>query len=117
MQPTDTTAAERILADRARYVAPGATTPRLVVGGAEGARITDVDGREYVDFAGGIGCQNTGHRHPAVVDAIHAKGMTAIRQRTSVENPVKWQAFLDSGADGLMTIDPPTVVAYCRALP
>ena len=70
MQPTDTTAAERILADRARYVAPGATTPRLVVGEAEGARITDVDGRTFVDFAGGIGCQNTGHRHPAVVDAI-----------------------------------------------
>ena len=59
MQPTDTTAAERILADRARYVAPGATTPRLVVGEAEGARITDVDGRTFVDFAGGIGCQNT----------------------------------------------------------
>ena len=70
MQPTDTTAAERILADRARYVAPGATTPRLVVGEADGARITDVDGRVFVDFAGGIGCQNTGHRHPAVVDAI-----------------------------------------------
>ena len=51
-------------------MAPGATTPRLVVGEAEGARITDVDGRVFVDFAGGIGCQNTGHRHPAVVDAI-----------------------------------------------
>jgi 4-aminobutyrate aminotransferase len=37
---------------------------------AEGARITDVDGRTFVDFAGGIGCQNTGHRHPAVVEAI-----------------------------------------------
>jgi 4-aminobutyrate aminotransferase len=70
MQPTDTTAAERILAERARYVAPGATTPRLVVAQAEGARITDVDGRTFVDFAGGIGCQNTGHRHPAVVEAI-----------------------------------------------
>jgi 4-aminobutyrate aminotransferase / (S)-3-amino-2-methylpropionate transaminase / 5-aminovalerate transaminase len=70
MHPADTTAAERILADRARYVAPGATTPRLVVGEAEGTRITDVDGRTFVDFAGGIGCQNTGHRHPAVVDAI-----------------------------------------------
>jgi 4-aminobutyrate aminotransferase len=70
MQPTDTTAAERILADRARFVARGATTPRLVVGEAEGARITDVDGRSFIDFAGGIGCQNTGHRHPGVVQAI-----------------------------------------------
>jgi 4-aminobutyrate aminotransferase len=70
MQPTDTTAAERILADRARYVSPGPATPRLVVAHADGARITDVDGRSFVDFAGGIGCQNTGHRNQAVVDAI-----------------------------------------------
>ena len=64
------TQAERIADERARYVAPGATTPRLVVGSAEGARITDVDGRSFIDFAGGIGCQNTGHRHPAVVEAV-----------------------------------------------
>ncbi len=64
------TQAERIAEGRARYVAPGATTPRLVVGHAEGARITDVDGRTFIDFAGGIGCQNLGHRHPAVVEAI-----------------------------------------------
>jgi 4-aminobutyrate aminotransferase/(S)-3-amino-2-methylpropionate transaminase len=70
MHPTDTTAAERVLAERARYVAPGATTPRLVVAAAEGARITDVDGRSFIDFAGGIGCQNTGHRHEAVVEAV-----------------------------------------------
>ena len=70
MQPTDTTAAERILADRARYVAPGMATPRLVVAHAEGARVTDPDGRTYIDFAGGIGCQNTGHRHAAIVEAI-----------------------------------------------
>ena len=70
MQPTDTSAAERILADRARYVAPGMSTPRLVVAHAEGARVTDPDGRSYIDFAGGIGCQNTGHRHAAIVEAI-----------------------------------------------
>jgi 4-aminobutyrate aminotransferase/(S)-3-amino-2-methylpropionate transaminase len=70
MQPTDTTAAERILADRARYVAQGMSTPRLVVAYAEGARVTDPDGRTFVDFAGGIGCQNTGHRHATIVEAI-----------------------------------------------
>lgn len=64
------TRAEQLNAERARYVAPGATTPRLVVAHAEGSRITDVDGRSYIDFAGGIGCQNIGHRHPAVVEAI-----------------------------------------------
>src|SRR4029079_6499941 len=28
-------------------------------------------GRSYIDFAGGIGCQNTGHNFPAAVAAIH----------------------------------------------
>jgi 4-aminobutyrate aminotransferase/(S)-3-amino-2-methylpropionate transaminase len=64
------TASDRVSEARARYVAPGIATPQLVVAAAEGARITDVDGNSFLDFAGGIGCQNTGHRHPAVVDAI-----------------------------------------------
>jgi len=67
---TEGTQAERIAAARARYVAPGATTPRLVVAEADGARIIDVDGRSFIDFAGGIGCQNTGHRNAAVVEAV-----------------------------------------------
>jgi len=37
---------------------------------AEGAVVEDVDGNRFIDFAGGIGCLNTGHRAPAVVDAI-----------------------------------------------
>jgi 4-aminobutyrate aminotransferase len=60
-----------VLAARARYVPRGVSTPALVVARAEGARIWDVEGREYLDFAGGIGCVNLGHRHPAVVEAIH----------------------------------------------
>ena len=64
------THSERIAAERARYVSPGPSTPRLVVAKAEGSRISDVDGRSFIDFAGGIGCLNIGHRHPAVVEAI-----------------------------------------------
>jgi 4-aminobutyrate aminotransferase / (S)-3-amino-2-methylpropionate transaminase / 5-aminovalerate transaminase len=37
---------------------------------AEGAVIEDVDGNRLIDFAGGIGCLNTGHRAPSVVAAI-----------------------------------------------
>jgi 4-aminobutyrate aminotransferase / (S)-3-amino-2-methylpropionate transaminase / 5-aminovalerate transaminase len=63
------TASERIAAERERYVARGVATTPLVVARAAGARIWDVDGREYVDFAGGLGCQNTGHGFAAA--AIH----------------------------------------------
>ncbi len=37
---------------------------------AEGAVIEDVDGNRLIDFAGGIGCLNTGHRAPAIVEAV-----------------------------------------------
>src|SRR6516165_9295110 len=37
---------------------------------AEGAVLDDVDGNRYIDFAGGIGCLNVGHRSPAIVKAI-----------------------------------------------
>ena len=37
---------------------------------AEGAIITDADGRELIDFAGGIGVVNAGHCPPPVVKAI-----------------------------------------------
>jgi 4-aminobutyrate aminotransferase/(S)-3-amino-2-methylpropionate transaminase len=36
---------------------------------AEGARLTDVDGNVFLDFAGGIGVMNVGHGQPAVVEA------------------------------------------------
>jgi 4-aminobutyrate aminotransferase/(S)-3-amino-2-methylpropionate transaminase len=37
---------------------------------AEGAVIEDVDGNRMIDFAGGIGCLNTGHRPASVIEAI-----------------------------------------------
>ncbi len=37
---------------------------------AEGAVLEDVDGNRFLDFAGGIGCLNAGHRAPSVVAAI-----------------------------------------------
>ncbi|HET8556721.1 MAG TPA: aspartate aminotransferase family protein [Gaiellaceae bacterium] len=66
-------AAERVLSARERYVARGVATPALVVERANGARVWDVEGREFLDFAGGIACQNLGHGPSAVVAAIHAQ--------------------------------------------
>jgi 4-aminobutyrate aminotransferase len=63
------TRSDEVVSARERYVARGVATTPLVVARAEGARVWDVDGREYVDFAGGLGCQNTGHGFAAT--AIH----------------------------------------------
>ena len=60
-----------LLARRAQAVPRGvpAVTPIAVVH-AEGAVITDADGNRFIDFGGGIGVVNTGHRHPSVVEAV-----------------------------------------------
>jgi predicted acetylornithine/succinylornithine family transaminase len=46
-----------------------ARKPVLFVSG-EGMRLTDDDGREYLDFVSGIGAVNLGHSHPAVIEAV-----------------------------------------------
>ena len=71
---------ERIVAARARYVPRGIATTLLVVARAEGASIVDADGAEYLDFAGGIACQNLGHGSPTVVAAIHEQADRYLHQ-------------------------------------
>jgi 4-aminobutyrate aminotransferase / (S)-3-amino-2-methylpropionate transaminase / 5-aminovalerate transaminase len=74
------TASEEILAARDRYVARGIASAQIVVARAEGARVWDVDGNSYVDFAGGIACQNTGHGFPPAVAAIHEQADRYLHQ-------------------------------------
>jgi len=63
---------ESIAAVRSRFLPPGhASLNSAYVESACGALIRDVDGREYIDFAGGIGVMNVGHSHPKVVAAIN----------------------------------------------
>lgn len=47
----------------------GSTTTNFIAS-ASGALLQDVEGREYIDFAGGIAVMNVGHCHPKVVAAI-----------------------------------------------
>src|SRR5438046_3510746 len=71
MRVEERASGERVLAERERYVPRGIATSDLVVSRAWGARVWDADGREYIDFAGGIACQNLGHGNAAIVRAIH----------------------------------------------
>jgi len=63
-----------LLARRERAVARGTfhIAPLFAARG-EGALLWDTDGKEYVDFCGGIGVLNVGHCHPRVVAAIRAQ--------------------------------------------
>ena len=56
---------------RTRYVPRGITSAHPITAArAKGSELWDVDGRRYVDFAGGIGVMNVGHGHPRVMQAV-----------------------------------------------
>ncbi len=59
-----------LLAERVKHVPQGPATAHPVFAAkAEGAVITDVEGKEYIDFSGGIGVLNVGHCNKDVVAA------------------------------------------------
>jgi acetylornithine aminotransferase len=45
-------------------------TPRLPLVRGEGTKLWDADGKEYLDFVGGIAVNALGHAHPAIVEAV-----------------------------------------------
>ena len=69
-----------MLQNRSLRARKDAATPRGVAVGcdvfadrARNAEIWDVEGRRFIDFAGGIGALNTGHLHPRIVAAVAAQ--------------------------------------------
>ena len=44
--------------------------PKLTLVRGEGAHVWDADGKEYVDFLGGIAVNALGHAHPALIEAV-----------------------------------------------
>jgi len=91
----------------------------VYVARAEGATLEDVDGNRFIDFAGGIGCINTGHRSPGVVKAIQKQtdeflhtciqvtpyeGYVRLAERLNELTPGKFPKktlFVNSGAEAV----------------
>lgn len=69
--------AQTSLAETARRVLPGGTFGganfETVMAGGKGGRLTDVSGREYIDFLLGSGPMLLGHAHPEVTAAVAAQ--------------------------------------------
>ncbi|KUL29517.1 ornithine--oxo-acid transaminase [Actinoplanes awajinensis] len=61
------------LAEAERWTAHNYHPLPVVVAEAEGAWVTDVDGRRYLDMLAGYSALNFGHRHPDLVAAAHAQ--------------------------------------------
>jgi 4-aminobutyrate aminotransferase/(S)-3-amino-2-methylpropionate transaminase len=111
----------RALSERRQQAVPRGLshgTP-IYVAKAEDAWLEDVDGNRYIDFAGGIGCANAGHRQQPVLEALQAqldKFLHMCVQVTPYENYVtlaermneitpgnvpKKTFFLNSGAEAV----------------
>ncbi|WP_111642917.1 4-aminobutyrate--2-oxoglutarate transaminase [Marinimicrobium alkaliphilum] len=103
-----------------KYVAAGAASPnQQFADHALNAEVWDADGKRMIDFAGGIGVLNIGHRHPKVVAAVKAQldkvmhtcqtvmpyeGYVRVAQRLSEITPVRGHAkvmLANSGAEAL----------------
>ncbi|MEV6843186.1 ornithine--oxo-acid transaminase [Actinoplanes sp. NPDC051411] len=56
-----------------RYTAHNYHPLPVVISEGDGAWVTDVDGRRYLDFLAGYSALNFGHRHPALIAAAHAQ--------------------------------------------
>ena len=48
-------------------------TPPVALASGDGAVVTDVDGKTYLDLLGGIAVNILGHRHPAIIEAVTAQ--------------------------------------------
>jgi 4-aminobutyrate aminotransferase / (S)-3-amino-2-methylpropionate transaminase / 5-aminovalerate transaminase len=91
----------------------------VYVAKAEDAVLEDVDGNRYIDFAGGIGCNNVGHRRPSVLSAIRHQldrflhtcvqvtpyeSYVRLAERMNELTPGKFPKktlFVNSGAEGI----------------
>ncbi|MGZ4411095.1 MAG: aspartate aminotransferase family protein, partial [Gaiellaceae bacterium] len=80
MPTEERSSSDRVSELRSRFVPRGISTPALAVERAEGSFVWDAEGRRYLDFAGGIACQNLGHRPASVVAAIHQQADRYLHQ-------------------------------------
>lgn len=60
-------------ADFDQYMVPNYSPQKVIPVRGEGSRLWDQEGREYIDFAGGIAVNSLGHCHPVLVDALKAQ--------------------------------------------
>lgn len=56
------------------YMTPNYAPQQIVPVRGEGSRLWDQQGREYIDFAGGIAVNSLGHCHPVLVNALKEQG-------------------------------------------
>jgi len=73
--PLDT---NNIIKNSLRYLVNNYFRFPIVLVRGEGCKVWDVDGKEYIDFASGLGTTNLGHCHPKIIEAVKDQVETLI---------------------------------------
>ena len=108
-------AAEEIRAEESRYLMNTYRRPPIVFTRGKGCRLYDSEGREYLDFLGGIAVNALGHAHRDLVRVIHREAGRAIHMSNLFQNPfqgplahklVEWSGldrvfFTNSGTEAM----------------
>jgi len=88
-----------------KYIVENYGPPKLAVTRAEGSRIWDADGKEYIDLFPGFGAGGvTGHCHPAIVRALTEQAETLLSHGNTYTNGPQVElarALADDGFGGM----------------
>jgi acetylornithine/N-succinyldiaminopimelate aminotransferase len=88
-------------------------TPPVALASGDGAVVTDVDGKTYLDLLGGIAVNILGHRHPAIIEAVTHQ--IATLGHTSNLYATEPAIALAEELVGLLGADAQTRVFFCNS--
>ncbi|BBX61273.1 acetylornithine aminotransferase [Mycobacterium saskatchewanense] len=88
-------------------------TPPVALASGEGALVTDVDGKTYLDLLAGIAVNVLGHRHPAVIEAV-AHQMATLGHTSNLYATEPGIALAEELV-ALLAADTPTRVFFCNS--
>ncbi len=87
--------------------------PPLALASGDGAVVTDVDGKSYLDLLGGIAVNILGHGHPAIIEAV-TRQMSTLGHTSNLYAAEPGIALAEALA-GLLGADTETRVLFCNS--
>jgi acetylornithine aminotransferase len=88
-------------------------TPAMALASGDGAVVTDVDGKTYLDLLGGIAVNVLGHRHPAIIEAV-TRQMTTLGHTSNLYATEPSLALAEELVN-LLGTDAPARAFFCNS--
>lgn len=102
----DQTLSARLYEEEQRYVAPGlqevSQLSRLVIKKGRGCRLTDLEGKSYLDFMAGVAVCSLGHSHPRYIEALREQLDRVTAGSFTTENRVALLGLISSLTPGAL---------------